>query len=136
MASGKNRRRKRQRQPVSASQLAQMGVCERLVVFEHRYGKLKTAGKRQAIERGLRAHERFYRDRHADLVQQEYRTDQAMRPWRLGRWLSWTQYCMASARRELLGRSPAAHSIVRSLWRLAVWCGTRLIQAREPRNGN
>jgi len=23
---------------VSASELAQMGVCERLVVFEHRYG--------------------------------------------------------------------------------------------------
>lgn len=135
MASGKNRRRQRQRQPVSASQLAQMGVCERLVVFEHRYGKPKTVEKRQAIERGLRAHERFYRDRHADLAQRQYRKDQSMRPY-LGRWLSWTQYCMANARRELLGRSPAALSIVRSVWRLVVWCGARLIQAREPRNGS
>jgi hypothetical protein len=136
MASGKNRKRNPQDQPVSASQLAQMGVCERLVVFEHRYGKLKAAEQRQAIERGLRAHERFYRDGHADLAQQEYRTVQAMRPGHLGRWLSWTQYRMASARRELLGRSPAAHSIVRSVCRLVVWCGARLIQTSETRNGN
>lgn len=52
MASGKIRRRLRQRQPVSASQLAQMGVCERLVVFEHRYGTPKSVGQRQMIERG------------------------------------------------------------------------------------
>jgi hypothetical protein len=136
MASGKNRRRKHKRQPVSASQLAQMGVCERLVVFEHRYGKLNTVGKRQAIERGLRAHERFYRDGPADLVQQEYRKDRAMRPWQLGRWLSWPQYFMASARRELPGRSPATSVIVRFVLRLVVWCGARLIQTREPRVGN
>lgn len=49
---------------VSASKLAQMGVCERLVVFEQRYGKYRTGEQRQAIQRGLHAHRRFYRDRH------------------------------------------------------------------------
>jgi hypothetical protein len=45
---------------VSASELAQMGVCERLVFFEHRYGKHSTASQRAAIKRGLKEHERFY----------------------------------------------------------------------------
>ena len=47
---------------VSASDLAQMGVCERLVVFEHRYGKRCLPEQRAAIERGRREHERFYRE--------------------------------------------------------------------------
>ena len=37
---------------VSASQLARMGVCERLVVFEHRYGKRCLPEQTAAIERG------------------------------------------------------------------------------------
>jgi hypothetical protein len=36
----------RQRMSVSASELAQMGVCERLVVFEYRYGKRRPAAGR------------------------------------------------------------------------------------------
>ena len=47
---------------VSASDLAQMGLCERLVVFEHRYGKRCLPAQRAAIERGRREHERFYRE--------------------------------------------------------------------------
>lgn len=46
----------------SASELAQMGVCERLVVFEHCYGKRNTAAQRAAIRRGLKEHDLFYRD--------------------------------------------------------------------------
>ena len=44
---------------VSASALSQMGVCERLVVFEHLHGKRPTPGQRAALQRGLRAHRRF-----------------------------------------------------------------------------
>lgn len=58
----------RQRVSVSASELAQMGVCERLMVFEHRYGKRRTVEQQRAIKRGLRAHARFYRERHGDLA--------------------------------------------------------------------
>src|SRR5687768_1047208 len=50
---------------VSASELAQMGVCERLVVFEHRLGKRWSLKRRRALERGLRAHERFVREQRA-----------------------------------------------------------------------
>lgn len=46
---------------VSATQLAQMGVCEKLVVFEHRHGKRPSEAQRVALERGLRAHRHFLR---------------------------------------------------------------------------
>lgn len=59
-----------QRMSVSASELAQMGVCERLVVFEHQHGRRRTAYQQQAIERGLAAHGKLYRDRHLDSVRQ------------------------------------------------------------------
>ncbi len=55
-------------QQVSASELAQMGVCERLVVFEQCYGKRRTLAQRRAIRRGQRAHLRFYRERHLDAL--------------------------------------------------------------------
>ena len=51
---------------VSASELAQMGVCERLVVFEKCYGKRRTLVQQQAIRRGQHAHQQFYLDRHLD----------------------------------------------------------------------
>lgn len=51
---------------VSASELAQMGVCERLVVFEQRYGKRRNLARLHALQRGLDAHQRFYRDGHVD----------------------------------------------------------------------
>ncbi|WP_420475182.1 CFI-box-CTERM domain-containing protein [Noviherbaspirillum sp. ST9] len=56
------RSKKRKSKAVSASALAQMGVCERLVVFEHRHGRRSTAIQRVAIRRGVREHDRFYRD--------------------------------------------------------------------------
>ena len=51
---------------VSASELAQMGVCERLVVFEKCYGKRRTLVQQQAIRRGQHAHQQFYLDRYLD----------------------------------------------------------------------
>lgn len=54
------RNRTRGRVPkVCASQLAQMGVCEKLVVFEHRYGKRPCRSRSLAQERGRRAHRSF-----------------------------------------------------------------------------
>ena len=58
-AAGKCRRRSAS---ASASELAQTGVCERMVVFEHRYGKRCLPEQTAAIERGRREHERFYRE--------------------------------------------------------------------------
>ena len=55
-------KRRRPSASVSASELAQTGVCERLVVFEHRHGKRRLPEQRAAIERGRREHERFHRE--------------------------------------------------------------------------
>ena len=47
---------------VSASELSQMGACERLVLFEARYGKRKSRCQQEAIERGRTEHDQFFRD--------------------------------------------------------------------------
>ena len=52
----------RPRDAVSASELAEMGVCERRVLLAHRRGPRWTSAQRRAMRRGLRAHERFHRD--------------------------------------------------------------------------
>lgn len=47
---------------VSASELSQMGACERLVLFEAKYGKRMNRCQQEAIERGRREHAKFFRD--------------------------------------------------------------------------
>lgn len=44
---------------VSASELAAMGMCERRIVLEHRYGRRLSAAGREAVRRGLRLHAAF-----------------------------------------------------------------------------
>jgi hypothetical protein len=61
-AMGKRLRRPASGRMVSASDLAQMGRCERLVVFEHLHGSRCTAGQKRARARGLVEHEQFYRE--------------------------------------------------------------------------
>lgn len=59
---GRRLRRSDNGRLVSASDLAQMGRCERLVVFERFHGSRRTARQRQARTRGLVEHEQFYRE--------------------------------------------------------------------------
>ncbi len=61
-AMGKRSRRSVSGRMVSASDLAQMGRCERLVVFEHLHGSRRTVWQQQARARGLVEHEHFYRE--------------------------------------------------------------------------
>ena len=61
-AMGKRSRRSVSGRMVSASDLAQMGRCERLVVFEHLHGIRRAAGQQRARARGLVEHEHFYRE--------------------------------------------------------------------------
>jgi hypothetical protein len=56
------RKRTHERVIVSASELSQLGVCERLVVFEDRFGKRWSADRAVAVQRGLRVHRQFHRD--------------------------------------------------------------------------
>jgi hypothetical protein len=47
---------------VSASELAQMGRCEQLVLFEHRHGQRRLPHQEAARREGRAAHERFERE--------------------------------------------------------------------------
>lgn len=48
---------------ISASELAQMGYCERKLVFDARHGARDTAEQARAKERGRALHARFYEER-------------------------------------------------------------------------
>lgn len=45
---------------ISASELSQMGYCERRVAFDARHGRQDTPGQEAAKERGRQRHEQFY----------------------------------------------------------------------------
>lgn len=47
---------------VSASDLARMGLCERMVVLERRFGPRLSPARLAAADRGRRAHARFLRE--------------------------------------------------------------------------
>jgi hypothetical protein len=47
---------------VSASQLARLTYCERLVLFEHTHGPRSTSTQRALQAKGMRAHQHFEQD--------------------------------------------------------------------------
>ena len=152
-----SRRHPRHRNPgfVSASELAQMGVCERLVVFEHHHGNHPTQSQRIAIERGLRAHERFYRGAQASprgagpcfiatllygegsetQVLRRFR-DQVMRQWRAGRWLISVYYDTAPSICKLVARWSVGRIVARMMLRPVVWGANRWLRFVEARDGD
>lgn len=135
---------------VSASELAQMGVCERLVVFEHRYGKRHTAAQRAAIQRGLKEHDRFFWDgvrtsekrgrcyiatlafgiKRETAVLRMFR-DRILRPNAMGRWLILTYYKTAPAVCTILERWPWLQPIIRRMLRPIVSVAERVLHGRE-----
>lgn len=132
-------RRKRSK-AVSASELAQMGVCERLVFFEHHYGKRSTASQRAAIERGLEEHARFYRggirisakNGRCYIATLVFGTgwetaalrllrDRILRPYTTGRWLIRVYYRMAPSICAVLTRWPWLQPIARAVLKPIAW---------------
>ena len=114
---------------VSASDLAQMGRCEKLVVFEHLYGSRPSSHRQRAMARGLLEHEQFYREGAASawrkgrcfvstcVFGESWQTwelrrfrDKVLRPRNWGRRLIWFYYrvapsiCMALRRWPVLQR--------------------------------
>ena len=145
-------KRRRPSASASASELAQMGVCERLVVFEHRYGKRRLPDQRAAIERGRREHEKFYREGWiasappgrcfiATMVfgegpeTQTLRAfkDQVLRRTPTGRRLIATYYRVAPDICRMLEREPWAHSVLRVALRPVIWLAIRWLSATEAR---
>lgn len=124
-----------------------MGVCERLVLFEHRYGKRSTASQRAAIRRGLAEHERFYLEGVelsekkgpcyvATLVfGQGWETtalkafrDRVLRPYPTGRWLIGVYYRTAPEICALLKRCPWLQPVVRALLKPIAWIVERALR--------
>lgn len=140
--------RRRHARSVSASELAQMGVCERLVVFEQRYGKRFTLEQKGAMRRGQRVHEWFCRDGQIDaaregrcsvaaivfgevpetMVLRNFR-DRVMRRWPGGRWLTAILERLALLISHISDRSSLGRSIVRAILRPVVWCADRWLKS-------
>jgi len=145
-------KRRRRSTSVSASELAQMGVCERLVVFEHRYGTRGLPQQQAAIERSRRAHERFYRRGRiasaplgrcfiATMVFGEGPETQTLRAFRdqvlrrgpTGRRLIVTYYRIAPGVCRMLVRQPWTHSVLRIALRPVIWLALRWLSATGAR---
>lgn len=134
----------RRRDSVSASELAQMGVCEQLVQFEHLHGKRRSAGQLADMERGNREHLRFFEEGAlerkgrcfiATLVYGEGREvallrsfrGRVLRPTRLGRCLILAYYRSAPAVCRLLDGRPVLVCAVRLVLRPVVWIAGRVL---------
>lgn len=113
---------------VSASELARMGVCERLVQFEAVYGKRASRSQRKAIERGRAEHARFFRT--GVLSQPQTRTSLA-KPWCFCASLAWGPDADETAmlrrfRDHVLRGSATGRRLIRLYYRTAPWLSRRL----------
>ena len=144
------RRRRKKKGAVSASALSQMGVCERLVVFEHFEGKRPTAAQRVALQRGLRAHRQFASEGASEAarrgrcfiathvfgegpetqVLRRFR-DRYLRPTRAGRLLILVYYRLAPSVCRAMERWPMTRSAVRAAIKPLVWFATCLLGNQE-----
>ena len=114
----KTRRRKA---VVSASELARMGVCERLILFEAVYGKRTSRSQQEVIERGRAEHSRFFRT--GVRSQPETRTSLA-KPWCFCASLAWGSdagetVLLRKFRDRLLRRSSAGRWLIALYYRTA-----------------
>jgi hypothetical protein len=97
---------------VSASELSRLAYCERQIAYDAIFGRRTSAAQRQAQERGLRAHEEFYRQGHRIAA-----TGQASR----AASRTSTHLCVSVVRViRALGRALCiAGRLLAALWRLA-----------------
>lgn len=145
---------KKRSKAVSASELSQMGVCERLMVFEHLYGKRVSPAQRQAVRRGLMEHERFYQEGihasarrgrcyiatlvlgpgHETMVLRRFR-DHVLRPYGAGRWAIKAYYRTAPAICRILEHWPRLQPAVRLALRAVALAAARLVQSEDGDHG-
>jgi len=106
---------------VSASELSQMGACERLVLFEAKYGKRKSQCQQEAIERGRREHAKFFGD--GVRSQSDVQTS-LEKPWCFCASLAWGPEApetelLRRFRDRILRRSAAGRRLIRLYYRTA-----------------
>jgi hypothetical protein len=139
---------------VSASALSQMGVCERLVVFEHCEGKQPTPVQRAALQRGLRAHRHFASEGASEAARTgrcfivthvfgegpetealRRLRDRFLRQSHAGRGLILGYYRVAPSICLAMKRWPALEVGIRTVLRPMVWLATRLVRVQEYGHG-
>jgi hypothetical protein len=129
-----SKRKDRSQRVVSATELAEMGLCEMRVVLNHRHGRRTTPAQREAMARGTAAHAAYLAQGKAEsadlrkfVVTCVFGLDapetQMLRTWSIQvlqpRW--WGRGVVASYHRvgpslcRVLDRSPAALAV-------ACWC--------------
>src|SRR5207249_5267621 len=113
---------------VSASELAQMGACERFVLFEAKYGKRTSQCQREAIERGRREHAKFFRD--GVRSQSDVQTSLS-KPWCFCASLAWGPEApetdlLRRFRDRVLRRASAGRWVIRVYYRTAPGLCSRL----------
>ena len=106
---------------VSASELAQMGACERLVLFEARYGKRRSRCQQKAIERGRTEHDKFFKDGVRSQADVETSLSQ---PWCFCASLAWGPEApetdlLRRFRDRILRRSAAGRRLIRLYYKTA-----------------
>lgn len=143
------------RELVSASDLAQLGYCERLVHLDWRYGPKHSQAQAAAQERGNQAHAQFYKDSLevarasrtkgrcfvATLALGECEQTRALRAFRdlylrrsgVGRRCIGAYYRFSPALCRALERRPVALAVVRSLVVAAARVAAQLVERRLGR---
>ena len=140
------RRKYAQRDEVSATELAEMGFCEKRVQLAHLYGDQATPEQRQAMARGQVAHQRYLEEGLAATADRrcfvatfvfgpDARETQLLRAYRdsvllrrrWGRALVAAYYQVAPTVCRMLACSPVAAAGVRVLLRMLIPCCRRAI---------
>jgi len=140
---------------VSASELAQLGYCERVAHFDWRYGAKRSPEQLVARDRGNAAHDQFYKDSLAiaraserkgrcfvaTLALGECAETNALRAFRdlclrrtaPGRWFIGMYYLLGPSACDLLSRHPRMLSAVRFGLVLAGRMAARVVARRLAR---
>lgn len=141
-----SKRRKGPGDEVSATELAEMGFCEKRVQLAYMYGEQATPEQRKAMARGQAAHQRYLEeglagrsDRRCFVSTYVFGPDawetQVLRAYRdavllrrlWGRWMVAVYYWSAPAVCRVLERSPMAAAGVRALLRMLIPSCLRMI---------
>jgi hypothetical protein len=114
-------KRREKKTMVSASELAQMGACERLVLFEAKYGKRVSRCQQEAIKRGRTEHAKFFRDGVRSQADVETSLSQ---PWCFCASLAWGPEApetdlLRRFRDRILRRSAGGRCLIRLYYRTA-----------------
>lgn len=146
-----SRCRKGRQRAVSASELAEMGFCEKRILLAHQHGEQQTAVQRRARTRGNAAHQRYFdqgmasaTDRRCFVATCVFGPDaaetQVLRAYRdavllqsrFGNWAVQVYYRLSPGACRLLERCPVAIAVIRFALRILVWCCRWTDERRGP----